>query len=112
MKSYRIGTHDIHVYEMRDARPRDAAAAVANAATICFVERVADASGALDDRAMSEAIARHCRLKVTPPGHFELCFDQPAPVDPLSFWSWRRAWRLPRHDAATPLTIPTFSETA
>ena len=110
MKSYRIGTHHIHVYETRDPRPCDAAAAVANATTICFVDRVADASGALDEGAMFEAIARHCRLKVRPPDHFELRFDQPAPVDPLGLWARMGAWRLPRRNEPTPLPIPAVME--
>jgi hypothetical protein len=74
MKTYGVGLHKIGVYEPQDSRPRDAVAVVANAAAFCFVDCIADSSGDIDAGAMTEAVARHCRLKIAPPGDFELRF--------------------------------------
>jgi hypothetical protein len=75
VKTYGVGQHKIGVYEPRDSRPPDAVTVVANAAAFCFVDRVANGVGGLDAGAMTEAVARHCRLKIAPPGPFELRFD-------------------------------------
>jgi hypothetical protein len=75
MKTYGVGGRKIGVYEPRDSRPPDAVTVVAHAAAFCFVDRIADCGGVLDAGAMTEAVARHCRLKIAPPGAFELRFD-------------------------------------
>jgi hypothetical protein len=74
MKTYGVGLHKIGVYEPHDLHPRDAVTVVADAAAFCFVDRIADGSGAIDACAMTEAVSRHCRLKIAPPGDFELRF--------------------------------------
>jgi hypothetical protein len=94
MKSYRVDLQQIHVYETCEIRPRDAVAAVGDEATICFVDRVLDASGLPDRGAMSEAIDRHCRLKIAPQGPYALHFADLTPDRAYSFWSWAHAWTL------------------
>lgn len=96
MKTYGVGLHRIGVYETRDARPPDAVAAVAHELAICFVDRVADMSGLIDAGAMTEAVARHCRLKMAAPGGFELRFNYPRANGPLFLSDRLHAWRAQR----------------
>jgi hypothetical protein len=77
MKTYGVGSYRIGVYETRDSSPRDAVAVVADTATIFFVDRIADMSGVIAVGAMTEAVTRHCRLKIAAQGYFELRFDEP-----------------------------------
>ena len=75
MKTYGVGGRKIGVCGPRDSRPPDAVAVIAHAAAFSFVDRIADSGGVLDAGAMTEAVARHCRLKIAPPGAFERRFD-------------------------------------
>lgn len=93
MKTYGVGLHRIGVYEPRDARPHDAVAAVAHGSAICFVDRVADLAGLIDASAMTEAVVRHCRLKMAAPGDFELGFDDPSADSQICLADRLHAWR-------------------
>jgi hypothetical protein len=102
MKTYGVGAYRIGVYETRDAWPRDAVAVVADSATIYFVDRVADVSGDMAIAAMTEAVTRHCRLKIAAQGDFELNVEAPLAVMPPhwtrsipSFWTHRYFPTLP-----------------
>jgi hypothetical protein len=86
MKTYGVGAHRIGVYETRDVWPPDAVAVVADRATICFVDRIADISGIIAVGAMTEAVTRHCRLKIAAQGDFELRLDEPL-ADVPRHWS-------------------------
>jgi hypothetical protein len=55
---------------------------VADRATICFVDRIADINGIIAVGAMTEAVTRHCRLKIAAQGDFELRFDEPIAAAP------------------------------
>ena len=77
MKTYGVGEFTIGVYETRDAWPSNAVAVVADKATIFFVDRIADRSGIIAVGAMTEAVERHCRLKIAAQGDFELRLDAP-----------------------------------
>jgi hypothetical protein len=89
VKTYGVGGRKIGVYEPRDSRPPDAVTVVAHAAAFCFVDRIADSGGVLDAGAMTEAVARHCRLKIAPPGAFELRFDDLLAKAPPRWPRWR-----------------------
>ncbi|MGO9390492.1 hypothetical protein [Rhodoblastus sp.] len=77
MKTYGVGAYRIGVYETCDAWPRDAVAVVADRATICFVDRIAEIGDVVAVGAMTEAVTQHCRLKIAAQGVFELRFDEP-----------------------------------
>jgi hypothetical protein len=72
MKTYGIGQHLVSVYEAHDDRPPGAVQAIADETTTCFVDRVVDGDGSIDTKAMTEALARHSRLKIGMAGRFEL----------------------------------------
>jgi len=96
MKTYGVGLYKVGVYETRDPHPHDAVAVVANEAVICFVDRVADLSGIIDASAMTEAAARHFRLKIAALGDFELCFNDPFIGDPPHLAEHLHAWHPQR----------------
>lgn len=101
MKTYGVGLHRIGVYETGDARPPDAVAAVAHEAAIFFVDRVAGMSGLVDAGAMTEAVARHCRLKIAAPADFELHFNDRRANAAPHLADRLRAWREQRQDGLT-----------
>lgn len=82
MKVYGVGDRRIGVYETRDIHPDDAVTAVVDDAAICLVDRIVDFSGAIDARSMTEAVNRHDRVKMAPPGLFTLRFHAPPAAAP------------------------------
>jgi hypothetical protein len=99
MKTYGVGQRRIGVYETGGIRPKDAVAVVAHEAAICFVDRIADVSGIIDAGAMTEAVARHRRLKMTPSGdsglHFDYLYADGAPRLAALLRLWRSRAKAP-----------------